>query len=98
MNETEVKATALYGDTLNAFIEARKELTEATIEYDRERHLARKALYDQKESGTRKMTEEQIRSESVVKCQAIYERYTRALGECEIARERLEFIKAIANN
>lgn len=95
MNET---TKAFYEEALNAFTEARKELAEATVEYDRERHLARKALYDLKESGTRKMTEEQIRSESVVKCQAVYERYTRALGACEIARERLEFIKAIANN
>lgn len=95
MNET---TKALYEEALNAFTEARNELAAATIAYDRERHLARKALYDLKESATRKMTEEQIRSESVVKCQAVYERYTRALGACEIARERLEFIKAIANN
>ena len=95
MNET---TKALYEKVVNAFIEARTELAAATIEYDRERHLARKSLYDLKESGTRKMTEEQIRSESVVKCQAVYERYTRALSACEIARERLEFIKAIANN
>ena len=95
MNET---TKALYEKALNAFTEARKELADATVEYDRERHLARKALYDLKESGTRKMTEEQIRSESVVNCQAVYERYTRALGAYEIARERLEFIKAIANN
>lgn len=95
MNET---TKAIYEEALNAFTEARKELAEATVEYDRERHLARKALYDLKESGTRKMTEEQIRSESVVKCQAVYERYTRALCEYDIARERLEYIKAIANN
>ena len=95
MNET---TKALYEEALNAFIEARNELAEATVAYDRERHLARKALYDLKESGTRKMTEEQIRSESVVKCQAVYERYTCALCACEIARERLEFIKAIVNN
>ena len=95
MNDT---IKALYEEALNAFTEARRELTEATVEYDRERHLARKALYDMKESGTRKMTEEQIRSEAVVKCQAVYARYTRALGACEIARESLEFIKAIANN
>lgn len=95
MNET---TKALYEEALNAFTEARNELAEATVAYDRERHLARKALYDLKESGTRKMTEEQIRSESVVTCQAVYERYTRALSACEIARERLEFIKAIANN
>ena len=92
------RTTVLYTEALNAFIDARRELTEATVEYDRERHLARKALYDMKESGTRKMTEEQIRYESVVKCQAVYARYTRALGDCEIAREKLEFIKTIANN
>ena len=95
MNET---TKSLYEGALNAFIEARNELAEAAVAYDRERHLARTALYALKESGTRKMTEEQIRSEAVVKCQAVYERYTRALGACEIARERLEFIKAIANN
>lgn len=95
MNET---TKALYEEALDAFTEARNELASATIAYDRERHLARKALYDLKESGTRKMTEEQIRSESIVKCQAVYERYTTAVGVCDIARERLEFIKAIANN
>lgn len=95
MNET---TKALYEEALNAFTEARKELAEATVEYDRERHLARKALYDLKESGNRKMTEEQIRSESIVKCQAVYERYTRAMCAYDLARERLEFIKAIANN
>lgn len=95
MNET---TKVLYNSALSEFNEAREELAEATVAYDRERHLARKALYDLKESGTRKMTEEQIRSEAVVTCQAVYERYTRALSACEIARERLEFIKAIANN
>ena len=95
MNET---TKTLYEEALNAFAEARKELASATVAYDRIRHRARKALYDLKESGTRKMTEEQIRSESVVKCQAIYERYTRALCAYELARESLEFIKAIANN
>ena len=95
MNET---TKALYEEALTAYIEARNELAAATIAYDLERHIARKALYDLKESGTRKMTEEQIRSESVVKCQAVYERYTKAVGACDIARERLEFIKAIANN
>ena len=95
MNET---TKDLYVKALATFNEARKELAEATIEYDRERHLARKSLYDLKESGTRKMTEEQIRSESVVKCQAIYERYTRALCAYDLARESLEFVKAIANN
>ena len=95
MNET---TKVLYEGALNAFAAARKELAVATIEYDRERHLARTALYALKESGTRKMTEEQIRSEAVVKCQAVYERYTRASGVCEIARERLEFIKNTIND
>lgn len=95
MNEA---TKVLYREALNAYTEARNELVAATIAYDQERHLARKALYDMKESGTRKMTEEQIRSESVVKCQAVYERYTTAVGVCDIARERLEFIKAIINN
>lgn len=95
MNET---TKDLYVKALVTFNEARKELAEATIAYDRERHLARKALYDLKESGTRKMTEEQIRSESVVKCQEIYERYTRALCAYDLARESLEFVKAISNN
>ena len=95
MNET---TKALYEEALNAFTEARNELAAATIAYDRVRHRTRKALYDLKESGTRKMTEEQIRSESVVQCQEVYERYTAAAGVCDIARERLEFIKAIANN
>ena len=95
MNET---TKALYEEALNAFTEARNELAAATIAYDRIRHRARKALYDLKESGTRKMTEEQIRSESVVQCQEVYERYTRASGACEIARERLEFIKNTIND
>ena len=94
----ETKEKELYERTVNAFIEARAELSEATIEYDRERHTARKALYDMKESGMRKMTEEQIRSESVVNCKSVYERYTKALAACDIARERLEFVKAIINN
>ena len=95
MNET---TKDLYGKAFIAFSEARSELAEATVAYDRERHLARTTLYALKESGTRKMTEEQIRSEAVVKCQAVYERYTRALSACEIARERLEFIKNTIND
>ena len=84
MNET---TKVLYNSALNEFNEARKELAEATVEYDRERHLARTALYALKESGTRKMTEEQIRSESVVKCQAVYERFhTHSMHECNAHR------------
>lgn len=94
MTET---AKDLYVRALAAFTEARTELTEATIEYDRERHSARKALYLLKESGARKMTEEQIRSESVVACREVYERYTKALGAYELARESLEFVKATLN-
>lgn len=88
----------LYKDALTEYIEARTRLANATVTYDRDRHAARTALYALKESGARKMTEEQIRSEAVVKCQAVYEEYTLALAETEIARERLEYIKAIANN
>lgn len=87
----------VYEKALNAFIEARKELADACIAYDTERHSARKALYDLKESGMRKLTEEQIRSEATVNCKEIYERYYKALAESEIARERLEFVKAIIN-
>ena len=87
-----------YENALNAFIEARKELAAASVAYDTERHSARKALYDLKGSGVRKMTEEQIRSEATVTCKETYERYYKALAESEIARERLEFVKAIINN
>ena len=85
----------LYENALNAYVEARNRLANATVTYDRDRHATRTALYALKESGTRKMTEEQIRSESVVKCQAVYEEYAKALAELDIARERLEYIKAI---
>lgn len=95
MNET---TKAIYSEVLDQFVAARKRLANATVDYDRERHAARTALYALKESGTRKMTEEQIRSESVVQCRAVYEEYTNALAECEIARERLEYVKTIANN
>lgn len=84
----------LYDAALKTFIEARTELTDATVAYDRERHTVRTELYALKENGTRKMTEEQIRSETVVKCQDVYARYTKALGACDIARECLEFVKA----
>lgn len=88
----------MYEKALTEFTEARVRLTEATVVYDRERHAARVVRYDMKEAGERKMTEEQIRSEVVVECHTIYEEYTRALGDFEIARERLEFVKAIINN
>lgn len=93
-NETN-QSTALYAEALEAYIAARKRLIAATIAYDHERHTARTALYALKESGARKMTEEQIRSEAVVRCQSVYAEYTTALGECEIASERLEFAKHI---
>jgi hypothetical protein len=83
-----------YVNALKVFTEARIHLTEATIAYDRERHTKRKELYDLKESGQRRMTEEQIRSESVVACKDVYADYTQALGAVEIAREHLEYIKA----
>jgi hypothetical protein len=44
------------------------------------------------------MTEEQIRSEATVTCKETYERYHKALADNDIARERLEFVKAIINN
>lgn len=88
----------VYEKALNEFIAARTELAEASAAYDTERHSARKALYDLKESGERKMTEEQIRSEATVACKETYERYYKALAANDIARERLEFVKAIINN
>lgn len=93
----ELRNRELYETALNAFIEARTELIEATNDYDTKRHAARKSLYDMKEAGVRKMTEEQIRSEATVMCREVYERYNKALGDAEIARERLEFVKAIIN-
>lgn len=93
----ELRNREMYEKALDEFIAARTELTEATVAYDAQRHAARKSLYDMKETGVRKMTEEQIRSESTVMCKEIYERYTKALGAAEIARERLEFVKAIIN-
>jgi hypothetical protein len=88
----------MYEDALNTYITARGILADVAVVYERERHLARKALYDMKEAGTRKMTEEQIRSEAIVNCKDVYEEYTQAVAACDIARERLEFVKAIINN
>jgi hypothetical protein len=86
-----------YEEALAKFVEARNALAEAQVAYDRERHACRKALYDLKEAGLRKMTEEQIRSESMTTCATTIEQYTRALAACEIAKEHLEFVKATLN-
>lgn len=87
--------TDLYAEALHVYTQARERLTKATIAYDFERHSARTALYALKESGARKMTEEQIRSEAVVRCREVYKEYTEALAACEIAFEKLEFAKHI---
>jgi hypothetical protein len=84
-----------YSNALATYNATRITLADATVAYDRERHAHRKSLYDLKESGQRKMTEEQIRSESVVACAKVYEDYTRALCAHDVAREHLEFIKEI---
>ena len=72
-------------------------MAEAQVAYDRERHACRKSLYDMKEQGVRKMTEEQIRSESMVQCQEVVATYHRAVAHYEIVKEQLEFVKATLN-
>lgn len=89
--------TKRYEEALAYYTEARTALAEAQVAYDRERHACRKALYDMKEQGLRKMTEEQIRSESMVKCEEVIARYHRAVADCEVAKEQLEFVKATLN-
>ena len=71
MSQTNDALTQLYAEAFGDYKLARKRLIEATIAYDHERHAARTALYALKESGARKMTEEQIRSEAVVRCQNV---------------------------
>ena len=86
-----------YEEALARYVEARATLAEWQVRYDIDRHTCRKALYDKKEAGERKMTEEQIRSESMVKCAATIEAYTRAVAACDIAKEQLDFVKATLN-
>lgn len=89
--------TKRYENALQTYVEARQQLVEAQIAYDTERHTIRKGLYDKKEAGERKMTEEQIRSESMVACAETIAKYHRAVADCEIAKEHLEFVKATLN-
>lgn len=84
-----------YADALRKYTEARRRLANATLDYDTMRHAARKALYDLKESGQRKLTEEQIRSESMVASAAAYKEYALASFECDVAKEELDAVKTI---
>jgi hypothetical protein len=95
--DSSMENTKRYEEALALFIEARTALAEAQVAYDRERHTCRKSLYDLKEAGQRKMTEEQIRSESMVTCATVIAMYHRAVAHYEIAKEQLEFVKATLN-
>ena len=76
--------------------DACKALAAATHAYDIKRHTLRKRLYDMKESGARKMTEEQIRTETIVACSAEYEAQLQAQCKYNIITERIDTLKTIA--
>lgn len=95
--KTAMENAERYEKALASYTKAREELVKAQIAYDTDRHTYRKGLYDKKEAGERKMTEEQIRSESMVACAETIANYHRAVAKYDIAKEHLEFVKATNN-
>ena len=91
------EAKKLYAEALNKFNQARKAYAEATIDYDSNVHSIRTKLYQEKLDGV-KYTEENIRSKSYDMCQDLRRNYEYACAELDVAREQLEFAKAICKS
>ena len=77
---------------------ARNRLWAAQIALETKKHKIRSALYAQKESGERKLTEEQIRSISMVETEAENIAFLNTQADYENAKESLEVLKLIASN
>ena len=76
----------------------RGDLCVAQIVLDTKKHRVRRGLYAEKESGERKLTEEQIRSISMVECEAENKAVAEAQADYDNAKETLEVLKLIASN
>ena len=84
----------MYEDALKNVEKARRELAEAVKSYDNSRHAIRTKMYTEKLAGA-KYTDELIRSSTINSCMEQKNRYEDAQARFDIAKERLEFVKAI---
>ena len=85
-------------NALNVFRTMRDKLGVMQIALESKKHKVRVNLYNQKEDGTRKLTEEQIRSLSMVECEAENVAMLKAQADFDNAKEALDIVKLIASN
>lgn len=85
-------------EALQNIIYARTRLSNLQMGFETKKHQVRVALYAQKESGERKLTEEQIRSISMVECESENKAFLEAQSDYDNAKELLEVLKLIASN
>lgn len=77
--------------------QAAKAAATAQYHYEQTKHVARTLLYKKKMAGE-KLTEEQIRSDSMVQTDALNKKYLETQAELEIARAGFETAKIIAES
>lgn len=88
----------MLSDALKVFRTMRERLCATQVALEGKKHRTRVTLYNQKESGERKLTEEQIRSISMVETETENVAVLKAQADFDNAKESLEVLKLIASN
>ena len=82
---------SVYEQTVADYAQARQRLADATVAYDKAKHTVRRSLYNAKETGERKLTEEQIRTISMTESFEEEAEYQGALADVAILEQTLAF-------